>query len=126
MNLARTTTYLSFLALFAAHVVTGLFIHASGSIHLHYFKYNYGGKALPGLTEHIIPYATSNTPIIVGLIFGLGFCILLTWIETRSRSREYLPFFMTIGWIACFLHLATIFIAMTMPFIIVISGMKPT
>ena len=115
--LPRITFYLSLAALFAAYLITGFSISIGSAVFETFFKSNYDGRSLPQLTQAFLPYGLSNLPIILSICFALLFIALLIFIDRSQNKKIYLPFWITLAWIPCILHISTAWMAYTAAFV---------
>jgi flagellar biosynthesis protein FliQ len=123
MRVSRIASYLAFVAVFAAHLLTGFMISEFSRIVRNYIRSEFGGQSLPAFTESFLPYGASSSPVIVGLLVGLLLSVSLCLIERSEKTREYLPFYVAVAFMLCLLHLATAWVAMTLPFVLLGGGM---
>jgi len=103
--ISTVTTYASFLALFAALVLTGYVVSIDGIYLRHMVDANLPGKPLPALSILVLQIDGSRWPIFWGWVLGLGFLAALLVLETFPLERKWLPFVLSLGWGLCVLNL---------------------
>jgi hypothetical protein len=117
MNLIRITTHLSFWTILVAHMFTGVFVMIIGKVLQVFIRMHSDGETLPILTQYVTPYATSIAPVVIGFILGSLLTALLFFLEKSPRAQPHMPFFITLAWIPCLIHLTLVFLGMFVPFI---------
>lgn len=122
MTLARFSTYFAFLVIIVAHTVVGTNISASCKVFRKFFQMKFGSATLPSLTEVILPYGASSSPIFVGFFLGFVFTTSLWFLEKNDQGRRYLPLGIAVALIACLMHIAVVFMGLTMPFVMINNG----
>lgn len=123
MRASRIASYLAFVAVFAAHLLTGFMISEFSRIVHNYVRSEFGGQPLPAFTESFLPYGASSSPTLVGLLVGSLMSVSLCFIERSEKTKAYLPFCVAVAFMLCLLHLVTAWVAMTLPFVLLGRGM---